>query len=314
MAIEEVALFEGPVIGTRIRATNPDASIALVTRQVSKTGTFDFSQAAVIAAVTITVKTDDGAMVSDTIDLSTAVDDEAVTPTELAGAITAAAVAGITASVESGSGRVMIALTTPGTARYLQLGGEVAEIGGFGYGYGTEFKKLNTQVSLAQEIVQKDSERITAVGSNGVEMAIITRAYRQGSNITIVDKARDENLLAMLEGGTWSDDGFDNQRYNTPGVSTKRPTVDVEWFSGLYANGDNQEDNMVGVLWRRCPSCRLTTMAGGDGGRAVQQGTYTLAVTPYKAKSIASGDVDMPDTVIQRLTVEEFEALNWLNV
>lgn len=314
MALREIALFEGPVIGARIRATNPDAGTPLVLRQVSKVGPFDFSRAATLAAVTITVKSDAGAVVSDTIDLSTAADDEAVTVAELVAALTAASITGITASVEAVTGRAKIALTTPGTIKYLQVGGEVAQFAGFGYGYGTEFIKLNTQASIAQELVQKDSERLTAVGSDGLEMAIITRGYRQGSNITVTDTSYDEDLLALLEGGVWVDDGYDNLKYQAPGVTTQRPTVEVEWFSGLYSDGDNQEDNMVGVLWRKCRNAKLTTMAGGDGGRSIQQGVYTVAVTPYKAKSAVSGDVDTPDTEIQRLTIEEYEALNWTSV
>jgi len=299
----------------RLRTTNPDAGYPFVTRQVSKVGPFNFSTALDPAAVTITVKTDNGAVVSDTINLSSpapAGGITAVTATELVAAITAASVTNITASVEAGTGRAKLALTTPGSAKYLQVAGEVALLAGFGYGYGTEFIKIETAQSVAQEPTNTDSERLEVIDTNGLKTAIITRGYRTGSTITLTDTAMDINLRARVEGGTFRSDGYTAHAYVAPDASSVRPNLEVEWFSGVYGKDDSQEANRVGYLWRKCKSAMLTTVGGTAGDRNIQTGVYTLAVTPYKDPLSSANDEK--DTVTQFLTVSEFDALNVLTV
>jgi hypothetical protein len=296
----------------RLRTTNPDAGYPFVTRQVSKVGPFNFSGALVPAAVTITVKTDNGAVVSDTVDLSAVAAIGAVTVAELVTHINTAAVTNITASAEAGTGRLKLTLTTPGTAKYLQIGGEIAKLAGFGYGYGTEFIKLETAQSVAQEPTNTDSERLEVIDTNGLKTAIITRGYRTGSTITLTDTAMDINLRARVEGGTFRDDGYTDDAYVSPDASSVRPNLEVEWFSGVYGKDDSQEANRVGYLWRKCKSAMLTTVGGTAGDRNIQTGVYTLAVTPYKDP--LSSASDEKDTVTQFLTVSEFDALNVLTV
>jgi hypothetical protein len=118
-------------VGYRVIQHNPDGGKVLPTRVVSATdGPFDFSDAAVPAAVTIKIKTDNGAWVNDTIDLSAVGSISAVTVAELVTAITTAAVTNLTASAESGTGFLKLALTTPGSAKYFQVDGEIAEYTG----------------------------------------------------------------------------------------------------------------------------------------------------------------------------------------
>jgi hypothetical protein len=306
------ARYLGLVVMARVRATNPDGGYPFVTRQVSKVGPFDFSAAVSAAAVTITAKTDNGSVVADTVDLSAVAAIDAVTAAELNTAIGVAAVTNVTSSIESGTGRVKLALTTPGSAKYLQIGGEIAKYAGFGYGYGTEFSKIETVQSLAQEAVQKESERLEVLDSAGRPTAIITRSYRTGSTLTLIDTAFDINLRAKLEGGSFRDDGYTDDAYLAPGSNDIRPNIEAEWFHGVYAKDDSQEDNRVGYLWLKCRSAKLTKSPGTDGGRNFQTGTYTLAVTPYKDP--ISGSNDEKDTVMQFLTVSEYDALHVLTV
>jgi hypothetical protein len=315
MALRESARFEGPVVMARLRCSNPDAGNPSVSRQVSAVGPFNFSGALLPAAVTIEIKTDNGAVVSDTINLTTpapAGGITAVTAAELVTALTSAAVTNLTASVETATGRLLLALTTPGAAKYLQIGGEVAKFAGFGYGFGTEFVKLDTQQSVAQEPVSKDSERLEVLDSSGRATAIITRGYRMGSNITVTDVAMDINLRAMLEGGTFRDDSYTEEAYVAPGSSSERPSIEIEWFSGVYGKDDSNESNRIGYLWRKCKSAMLSSVGGTAGDRNIQTGVYTLAVTPYK-DPISSADNEA-DTVTQFLTVSEFDALHVLTV
>lgn len=306
------ARYEGPVVMARLRTTNPDAGYPFVTRQVSKVGPFNFSSAVSAAAVTITVKTDNGSVVSDTVDLSSVAAIGAVTAAELNTALGTAAVTNLTSSVEAATGRVKLALTTPGSAKYLQVGGEVAKYAGFGYGYGTEFIKIETAQSVAQEPTNTDSERLEVIDTNGLKTAIITRGYRTGSTITVTDTAMDINLRARVEGGTFRDDGYTDDAYVAPDASSVRPNLEVEWFSGVYGKDDSQEANRIGYLWRKCKSAMLTTVGGTAGDRNIQTGVYTLAVTPYKDP--LSSASDEKDTVTQFLTVSEFDALNVLTV
>lgn len=306
------ARYLGPVTMARVRAVNPDGGYPFVSRQVSKVGPFDFTNAASAAAVTITAKTDNGAEVADAVDLSAVGNIATVTAAELAAAITASSVTNLTAAVESGTGRVKLSLTTPGTAKYLQIGGEVAKFAGFGYGYGTQFTKIETVQSLAQEAVQKESERLEVLDSAGRPTAIITRSYRTGSTLTLIDTAFDINLRAKLEGGSFRDDGYTEDAYLVPGPNDPRPTIEAEWFHGVYAKDDNQEDTRVGYLWLKCRNAKLTQSPGTAGDRNVQTGTYTLAVTPYKDP--LSSAADEKDTIMQFLTVSEYDALHVLTV
>lgn len=315
MSLRDSARYEGPVVMARLRCSNPDAGNPTVARQVSKVGPFDFSAAVAPAAVTVTFKTDNGAVVNETIDLSSpapAGGISSVTAAELVAAITTAAPTNITAAVESGTGRAKLSLTTPGSAKYLQIGGEVAKYAGFGYGFGTEFTKLETSQSVAQEPVSKDSERLEVVDTNGKVTAIITRGYRMGSTITLIDTAFDINLRSKIEGGTFRDDSYTEEAYVSPGTGSTRPSLEVEWFSGVYAKDDSNEDNRVGYIWRKCKSALLSSVSGTAGDRNIQTGTYTLSVTPYK-DPISSAN-DEADTVTQFLTVAEYEALNVLTV
>jgi hypothetical protein len=230
----------------------------------------------------------------------------------LVAAITAAAVTNLTAAVEVGTGRAKLSLATPGSAKYLQIGGEVAKLAGFGYGFGTEFTKLDTQQSIAQEPVSKDSERLEVLDSSGRATAIITRGYRMGSTITMTDTALDINLRAKIEGGTFRDDSYTEDAYLAPGANSIRPSLEVEWFSGVYAKDDSNESNRVGYLWRKCKSAMLSAMGGTAGDRNIQTGVYTLSVTPYK-DPISSVN-DEPDTITQFLTIAEFDALHALTV
>jgi hypothetical protein len=303
---------EGPVIFARIRPNNPDGGIPLVTRTVGGIGPFDFSDAVAPGAVTIQVKTDNGAWVNDTIDL----DDElinisAVTVAQLFAAINTAAVTNITASSESGTGRIKLALTTPGAAKYLQVRGEVAIYAGFGgvdgeLGYTTEFRKIDTMASVADADVNHDSERLEWVDGTGDVSAIITKSYKTSKNLTLTDNADDMNIRAMSEGGQFFDDGYTAEGYKEPLPSAEKPVLTLEWFAEVYASDDNNQGNVLGYNWYRANSVKHVSTTDNPGDRSAHQFGYLYSAVPYRNPL---DNVKDATAIKQFLTVTEYLAL-----
>lgn len=299
---------EGPVIFARLRANNPDGGIPLVTRTVGGIGPFDFSDAVNPAAVTIQIKTDNGSWVNDTIDLDDElIDINAVTVAQLFAAINASSVTNLTASAEAGTGRIKLVLTTPGSAKYLQVRGEVAKYAGFGYGYTTEFRKLDTLASLAVADVNHDSERIEWVDGDGEVSAIVTKSYKTGATLTLTDNALDLNIKAVSEGGTFVDDGYGDDGYYDPLPSAEKPSLTVEWFAEVYASDDNNQGDVLGYIWRRANAVKHTATSDNPGDRSAHQIGYTYSAVPYRDPlGVAAKE---PAVKTQFLTVAEYLAL-----
>lgn len=293
----------------RIIPNNPDGGVISPTRVVSASdGPFDFSDAVLASAVTISIKTDNGSWVNDTIDLSSVSAIGAVTVAELVSAITTAAVTGLTASAEANTGFLKLALTTPGSAKYFQVKGEIADYTGMT----AEIIPVNTQVSVAIEPTNKDSERIETTDSHGKITAILSDGYRQGATITVTDTAYDLALKKLLEGGTLSTvAGYAAKQYTAPGPSSVKPVVTIESFSAQYVKDDNQESNIVGYIQRKFKSCKAT-VGGVTGDRNFQSGVYTLMSVPYRDP--ISGVKDTSDMIEQVMTTAEYAALDVLNV
>jgi hypothetical protein len=263
------------------------------------------------AAVTISIKTDNGSWVNDTVDLSAVSSISAVTVAELVAAITAGAVTNLTASAESVTGYLKLALTTPGTAKYLQVKGEVALYTGMGYGYEMLIRQIDTQQSIADEPTNKEPERLEIVDSNGKVTAVISDGYRTGANITFTDTAMALDLRALLEGGLYETvAGYTNKKFTAPDSKSKKPVFTLEYFTAVYLKDDNQESNLVGYNWYKYRSCKAT-VGGSAGDRNMQAKTYTISATPYRDPLT---NVKYPDQTIQELTVSEYSALDVLDV
>jgi hypothetical protein len=299
---------EGPVIIARIRPNNPDGGIPLVTRTVGGIGPFDFSDAVDPAAVTIQIKTDNGSWINDTIDL----DDEAITITavtvaQLFAAINASSVTNLTASSEAGTGRIKLALTTPGSAKYLQVRGEVAKFAGFGYGYTTEFRKVDTLASVAQADVNHDSERLEWVDGDGDVSAIVTKSYKTGKTLTLTDNADDRYIQAFSEGGEFVDDGYTETGYHEPLPGAIKPSLTLEWFAEVYASDDNNQGDVIGYNFYKANAIKHTATGDNAGDRSAHQFVYTYSGVPYRDP--LTGDKDAT-AIKQFLTVAEYLALH----
>lgn len=294
----------GPTI-FRLIPNNPDGGKALPTRVVGGVGPFDFSGAAVPAAVTITLKIDN-TEISDTLDLS-ALTLGAVTAAELVTAFTAASISGYTASVESGTNRFKIVKTTPGSARYLQIGGEV----GLYAGMPGPIIVSDNQKSIAFENINKDSEVIETIDSNGLSTSINTDGYPTGATVTITNANYDLALTKAVVGGELVDDGFTEELYESPGASTEKPIFTIETINSMWSKDANQAGNQVGYRWRRYNNCKGIT--GGEAGdRNFQDGVLTITAVPYRDPITGTKDVKVYSE--QKLTTTEYEALHFETV
>lgn len=299
---------EGPVVFARIRPNNPDAGIPLVTRTVGGIGPFDFSDAVNPAAVTIQIKTDNGSWINDTVDLDDeAINIAAVTVAQLFAAINASSVTNLTASSETGTGRIKLALTTPGSAKYLQVRGEVAKYAGFGYGYTTEFRKIDTMASVADADVNHDSERLEWVDGTGDVSAIVTKSYKTGKTLTLTDNADDMNIRAFSEGGTFVDDGYTDDGYHEPLPSADKPTLTLEWFAEVYASDDNNQGDVLGYNFYKANSIKHTSTADNPGDRSAHTVGYVYSAVPYRDPLTLAKDAT---AIKQFLTVAEYLALH----
>lgn len=310
MALRETAQYEFAPKFARVIVNNPDGSYPSTAGVLSGVGPFDFSGVDSIAAVPIIIKIDNGAEVVESLDLTAAADDAAVTPAEFIAAYNLATVgpgpvSGTTASVVSG--RVKIVKTTIGSSKYLQVTGEGAQLAGFGYGYGAKIVKIDTQQSIADAPTMKESERLAITDSNGLDTAIISDGYRTGTVLTLTDTARDMELRSVIEGGTWDPV---TKVYAVPTSSSVKPTFTIETFTSMYSKDDNLEANLEGYIQRVSKSCKGT--AGERAGdRNLQVATYTLNVTPYRDPAT---NVRYPDTEETNLTIDAYELLDVKNV
>lgn len=291
----------GPTV-FRLVPNNPDGSVNSPSRVVSDgPGPFDFSGAASASAVKLTLKLDNGAVVNETLDLS-GFTINAVTAANLATAFTAASIAGYTGTVEAGTGYFKIAKTTPGTERHLQVGDEVATYTGMR----ATIIVSDNQKTIAVENVNKDSETIETIDSNGKVTSVITDGYPTGATITLTDATFDQAMKVLVEGGTLVDEGFTAPVYKGPGADSAKPEFAVETINTMYAKDTNQATNEAAYVWRRYKSCK--GQVGGEAGdRNFQDQVYTITAVPYRDPVTGVKDTQVYSE--QVLTVAEYEAL-----
>lgn len=276
-------------------------------------GPFDFSGASNTAAVPMTVKLDNGTPETQTIDVSTgsgSVDESAVTATELAAAIEAANAAagfvGVTASVDS-RGYVEIDVDVPGTQLYLQVYGEAAELGEFGFGYGMQSHIIDTQQSVSVSPTNKDQETITITDSNGKDTEILTDGYRKGFTGVLTDTARDKSVRAIIEGGLID---TTNGTYHVPNSDTTKTYFCMEVVRAKYSKGTNFEEALAGYVLERFLICS-GTFGDDPGDRNWLAHVFNIAGTEYKDP--VSG-TKYSDSFSQDFTPAEWATLDWDNI
>ncbi len=166
---------------------NPDGSMPSTTSILGGVGPFDFSGVDDISAVAIYSKIDSGSTESDTVDLSGAADQSAVTVAELFAAINVTAPTDITASDDSTTGRLKLAYSGSGSPSYVQVWGDAVQLANVGYGNGQRIAYINTQQTFTFAPDRKDDETITLPTLSGM-----TSRLRPG------DTARDQPGRSLI--------------------------------------------------------------------------------------------------------------------
>jgi hypothetical protein len=304
------ARYDFGLVFLRLMPHNGDGTIPTVSRILGGVGPFDFSKALLPAAVTIKWKIDAGTEQDDTIDLSTVSSISAVTLTELLAACTASSLSGLTTSKDTDTSRFKIALTTPGTVKWLQVYGEVAKYAGIGQGYGAKFIKLDTAQSLAEEPTMKADETKTKTDANGKDIEVQVDGYRKGAAYTLIDLAHDDELRAMLTGAVYDESVAGAETFEEPTIDSVKPTLFLEAYYAAYLKGTNKLADRVGYKKRLIRSAKCTSAKPGTRQLDFAEWTYALSATAYKTEA----GVYLGDARDDNLTVSAFQALNLENV
>ena len=267
------------------------------------TGPFDFTAAhSVISAVPINLKLDNGAVVAETINLSTFTEN-AITAANIVTAFTATTPGGgWSAEVDSTTGRLKIK-NSDGT--YAQVYGLAAELAGFGMGIGAQIVKSDTIVSATIVDTVKEDTTITTTPADLRDTSVIIPGYVKGATGTIVDTVVDYFLKRIFGGGTIDSNGV----YSRPTVDTIKPYFMIEIYNEVYSKGDNFEGDKIGYIKT------IVKKAMGKNGdvtmdQNIQNPSYDYTATDYKT---AAG-VNQSAVTEEELTVAEFEALDIDNV
>ena len=304
MALKNNARYGFGLHYMRFMALNDDLTKPAPDNIIGGAGPFDFSGYTPLTTVPLKVKLGSAGEVAVTMDVSAAVDDEAVTVDEVVTALTAAFTAAgvdLTASKVAGTGRLKIVADDP-LVLDLQVYGQGAETLMIGQGHGVRYLVSDTMQSFSNTPVRKEGERITTTDAQGFDTEVITDGYYKGFTGSIVDTAEDWAILALLEGlhldpttGTLS----------SPTFETVRPYVAVEAFYAKYRKGQNYEGEMVGYRKIDAPMCK------GMGGDKTHERGWSNDSYSIEGKTwVDENGVEHSAWTKTELTVPQFKALD----
>ncbi len=299
MALKENAKYHFSVCFVRVTPLNDDLTQPEAANIIGGAGPFDFSGAAVPAAVPLLTKIDAGAAEQVDLDLVTppVADIAAVTVAELITAITTAAPTDVTASAEAITGRLKLVFAS-GTV--VQAYGEAAELSLIGQGQGVRVVSTNTMKSFSETPILKDEETITTTDAKGIDTEVVTDGYRKGNSGAYVDASSDFLMRSIFEGG--SIDSVTGV-YSVPNSTSRKVYFKIEVFEAKYLLGTNKEFEI--------DSYQQTVIysAKGTYGETSRDRNFSDANFTYTATSPKLAGVISADTDYIPLTVEEFEAL-----
>lgn len=277
MARRENALYDYGMIRGRMRAKNDDMTTAAYDNVIGGAGPFDFTAfSADYTAIPISFKVNSGAVVSETFDITAAVDKSAVTVDELVTALTAASVTGWTFSKQTTTGRIKMVNSTSGAD--VQVYGAGARTMMIGQGKGLKWIKISTAQTFNDTPTNKEDTTQTITDANGKDTEVIIEGYTKGWTGTLVDTAEDYEIMELVESGTLSTDG---KTYSAPISSTKKVMFEIETYNAQYASGTNAEDQVVG--WRKQQYLAVKG-SRGDNAKAAGFGVmnYNLVGVNYR--------------------------------
>jgi hypothetical protein len=265
-------------------------------------GPFDFTAAhSVISAVPMKFKVDGAAEISKTLNLG-AFTETAITAANLVSAITTAAPSGITASVDSTTGRLKI-VASSGT--YLQVYAQAAELAGFGRGVGASFIKADTLESISVTPEVKEDEKDTMTDAEGDDTSCVIEGYVKGATGSLVDTAEDFELMRLFSGGSIDTAGA----FSFPNAASVKPYFGIEIFNPIYAKGESNQGEMTG--YEKVTVYKALGSVGDDSNsKSWKKKNYSFTALTYKT---ALG-VEQTAVKYERITLAAYAALDIDNV
>lgn len=304
MALKNNARYGFGLHYMRFMALNDDLTKPAPDNIIGGAGPFDFSGYTPLTTIPIKVKIGSANEVAVTLDISAALDDEAVTVDEVVTALTtafSAADVDLTASKVEGTGRLKIVADDP-LVLDLQVYGEGAETLMIGQGHGVRYLVSDTMQSFSNTPVRKEGERITTTDAQGFDTEVITDGYYKGFTGSIVDTAEDWAILALLEGLHLDPS---TGALSSPTFETVRPYVAVEAFYAKYRKGQNYEGEMVGYRKIDAPMCK------GMGGDKTHERGWSNENYSIEGKTwVDENGVEHSAWTKTELTVPQFKALD----
>lgn len=304
MALKNKARYGFGLHYMRFMALNDDLTKPAPDNIIGGAGPFDFSGYTPLTTIPIKVKIGSANEVAVTLDISAALDDEAVTVDEVVTALTtafSAADVDLTASKVEGTGRLKIVADDP-LVLDLQVYGEGAETLMIGQGHGVRYLVSDTMQSFSNTPVRKEGERITTTDAQGFDTEVITDGYYKGFTGSIVDTAEDWAILALLEGLHLDPS---TGALSSPTFETVRPYVAVEAFYAKYRKGQNYEGEMVGYRKIDAPMCK------GMGGDKTHERGWSNENYSIEGKTwVDENGVEHSAWTKTELTVPQFKALD----
>jgi len=306
------------VEGFRLMRSNPDGTPPTPDRVLGFANTVDISEFAPTYIAEIIIKLDGGDEDTQDIDLSGAVDKEAVTVQEVVDAINGAGFTDITASVDTYTGRVLIQYDGSEDIGYMQVYdgstddfAAALDIGqGLAFaGVGVKFfKAFDNTMSIGLPKNIKDREEIEAEAGDGTILTIIKEAILKGVNpqITLLDN--DFEIKQLIQGGSYVSS---TNTYTPPTTDqTNKPIFYTEVFSPVYDKGTNKREDLSGYEKLTLPS---NTGIEGDLTKetnAIANYIYNISSTEYRDEL----EANTAAYIEQNLSIEDFDALDVENV
>ncbi|MHB9293847.1 hypothetical protein Holit_02966 [Hollandina sp. SP2] len=233
--------------GFRIKRCNPDTTFASATRTLGFVGLIDIS--AVLDAsnkAKLGIKLDNGSWIEKQVDFSSGVSTTALSPANAAAKLIAAGFDGITFGVDSATGRL---LATATSAHELQIKSPLAgaldfgmcrKYGGFGVYYIKYFNDETISITLTNDM--KEKEEIDLEGAKGTVTRMILPGKHLGVSPVISAKFKNDELLQMIQGGTYTPGTQDEPAMYEPPTSQAggSPLFTLDVFAPLYGDGNSK--------------------------------------------------------------------------
>jgi hypothetical protein len=243
---------------------------------------------------------------------SESVDPKVVTVGQAIGILATAAYSGILVGMDSYTRRLKL-ISISGDE--LQIKGAIAGAFDFGQGvkfggYGVYYKKYfnDEAISCALPNDTVEKEEIDLEGAKGTITRLVIPAKRLGASPAIVAKFKDDELLQIIQGGTWTEGTTTAPGIYEPPASDLggSPIFSLDVFAPLYADGSSLMSQVIGMDRRLFYACSGTEGDVPMEAKSWAQFAYNCTATEY----IDETGKKYPSDIRYEYDASQFDALN----